>query len=69
MRACGACFWGVFAPGAEAGACHNRPPFVTAVPTAEGVSILTLRPEVGRDEKGCYHFSHHAHGKGKEPAA
>lgn len=60
MRTCGACFWGVFEPREAAGACHNRPPFISAIYAGRPgeVEVITLRPEVMRKDMGCYAFRH-----------
>jgi hypothetical protein len=60
MRACGGCFWGVFTYGEEWGACHNRPPFVAVLPgrAAGEFQTITTRPEVQRNDKGCFVYRH-----------
>lgn len=59
MRACGACFFGWFADGAQEGECCNKPPTVFLVHDGQGAATFSSqRPIVGRSDKGCFFFIH-----------
>lgn len=67
MRVCGSCFWGWFESHQvdAVGECVNKPPVVFLVTDADGqATFSSQRPLVGRQDKGCYHYSH----KGEKPA-
>jgi hypothetical protein len=61
MRACGACFFGRFAPGDDFGACMREPPktFAGMNPETGEFTIVHTRPEVHRQDY-CSLFIHKA---------